>query len=564
MRWCRSFPLRTGAAPSSTARYPCILIRPPPDPQILHPSGVSGAEPVAGDRALAYFDVVVVWLAVVLWIVIVAWSLALMRAASTAEPETGGAGEDRAAHPRRDLSLSGSVSPRALVSAEIALLVGSVAVAGLLSTEAQWRPPELVGLLAVLAVGSDFLTLQAKRFRISGSFLGLVLAMAVLGPAPAVALGLACASVDAIRGRIRGSYLISNLATYAFFPLVGGVVLMWLDESEIAGPASFAAAVVAVFMAANVLNFVLIAGHTVLLRGGSLMTLFRTVYLPVLPWELATASLTGMAVFGFEVYGAGAVGLFALALGVLLLLLKTLLEGQAHGEEVERRTDQLDIRHEGMIGLLLETLALRDPTAARHAAAVAHYAHELARAAGLSEREQAVVHTAGLLHDIGKEALPDHILLGRSELHAAERRLVERHPADGARLLLRVEGLGEVAHAVLAHHERIDGHGYPDALAGEDIPITARILAIAEVYDVLTAPDSYKIPLTAAAAEDELRRVAGSQLDGRLVWLFVTQVLRGTVVDHPGRMADLETELQVQRRMRGMLDQPLVLGPPAS
>ena len=215
-----------------------------------------------------------------------------------------------------------------------------------------------------------------------------------------------------------------------------------------------------------------------------------------------------------------------------------------------------------MVGLLLETLALRDPTAARHAAAVAHYAHELARAAGLSEREQAVVHTAGLLHDIGKEALPDHILLGRSELHAAERRLVERHPADGARLLLRVEGLGEVANAVLAHHERIDGHGYPDGLAGDDIPMTARILAIAEVYDVLTAPDSYKIPLGAAEAEDELRRVAGSQLDGRLVWLFVTQVLRGTVIDHEGRIADLETELQIQRRMRGVLDQPLVLGPP--
>ena len=119
-----------------------------------------------------------------------------------------------------------------------------------------------------------------------------------------------------------------------------------------------------------------------------------------------------------------------------------------------------------MVGLLLETLALRDPSAARHAAAVAHYSRQLARAAGLNEHGQAVAHTAGLLHDIGKEALPDHILLGRSELHTAERRLVERHPADGARLLLRVEGLGEVAHAVLAHHERIDGHGYPDGLVG--------------------------------------------------------------------------------------------------
>jgi putative nucleotidyltransferase with HDIG domain len=514
---------------------------------------------------------VVVWLAVVLWVVIVAWSLALMHAATASETDVlGSAGaepDETALEPkpaRRERRVRGPVPERAIVAVELVMLVGSVVAAALLSDQTQWTPPELVGLLAVLVVGSDFLTLHAKRFRISGSFLGLVLTMAVLGPAPAVTLGLAAACVDAVRGRTRGSYLLSNLATYAFFPLLGGILLQWMRDSGIADRGSFALVVLAVFMAANVLNFVLIAGHAVLLRGGSLRELFRTVYLPVLPWELATASLTGMAVYGFEVYGAGAVGLFALALGVLLLLLKTLLEGQAHGEEVVRRTDQLDVRHEGMVGLLLETLALRDPTAARHAAAVAHYAHELARSAGLPERDRAVVHTAGLLHDIGKQALPDHLLLGRADLHPGERRLIERHPADGARLLLRVEGLGEVATAVLAHHERVDGKGYPDGLAGDDIPMAARILAIAEVYDALTAPDSYRLPVSAAEAEDELRRVAGTQLDGRLVFLFLTQVLRGSGnVDLDGRVADLEAELQRQRQMRGVLDQPLVLLPPS-
>ncbi len=499
----------------------------------------------------------IVWLAVALWIVIVAWSLALMRAAATS-----GRPPEPPPPRRREAPVFDHSRAHAVFIAQSVLLGSSIGAAALVSTADQWQPFDLVGLIAVLVVGSDFLTLQAKRFRISGSFLGLVLAMALLGPAPACAMGLACASVDAIRGRTRGSYLLNNLATYASFPLLGGMLLAWLRDIGVADEGGFAVAVFAVFVGANVLNFVLIAGHTVLLRGGSLAEMFRTVYLPVLPWELATASLTAMAVYGFGIYGAGIVGLFALALGVCQLLLRALLQGHAHGEEVVRRTDQLNVRHEGMVGLLLETMALRDPTAARHAAAVAHYSHELARAAGLSEREQAIAHTAGLLHDIGKEALPDHILLGRSELHAAERRLVERHPADGARLLLRVEGLGEVANAVLAHHERIDGHGYPDGLAGDDIPMTARILSIAEVYDVLTAPDSYRIPLSAAEAEDELRRVAGSQLDGRLVWLFVTQVLRGTVVDHQGRIADLEAELHLQRRMRGVLDQPLLLGPP--
>jgi putative nucleotidyltransferase with HDIG domain len=292
--------------------------------------------------------------------------------------------------------------------------------------------------------------------------------------------------------------------------------------------------------------------------------MFRTVYLPVLPWELATASLTAMAVYGFEVYGQAVIGLFVVSLATCQLLLRAVLRGQVNEEEVERRTDQLDVRHEGMLGLLLETLSLRDPNAAHHAAAVAHYAYELARAAGLSAREQAVVHTAGLLHDIGKEALPDHLLVGRSQLHPQERRLLQRHPVDGARLLLRVEGLGEVATAVLAHHERIDGQGYPDGLAGDDIPIAARILSIAEVYDVLTSESSYRQPLSAAEAEDELRRVAGAQLDGRLVWLFVTQVLPGRLLEHEGKIADIEEELQVQRRVRGALDGPFVLGPPTA
>jgi putative nucleotidyltransferase with HDIG domain len=503
---------------------------------------------------------VVVWLAVALWVVIVAWSLALMRAAGSDDAAAQAAQPPR--HRRTTAGIGGSEGRRrGIVGAQAVLLVAVVAIAAAVSTADQWRPLPMVGLLAVLVLGSDFLVLDAKRFRIGGSFLGIVLAAAVLGPTPAVALGIAATAADAVRSRPRGTYLLNNLVTYATFPLIGGLILTGLHRDVERG--GFALAVFAVFMLVNVLNFVMIAGHTVLLRGGSLTQMFRTVYWPVLPWELATASITAMAVYGFELYGAGIVGIFALALGVCQLLLRALLQGQAHGEEVERRTDQLDVRHEGMLGLLLETLALRDPTAARHAAAVAHYAHELARAAGLPELERAVVHTAGLLHDIGKEALPDNVLLGRAELNSGERRLIERHPADGARLLLRVEGLGAVATAVLAHHERIDGRGYPDGLGGEHIPIAARILAVAEVYDTLTAPDSYRIPMTAEEAEEELRRVSGTQLDGRLVFLFLTQVVGGGAAEPDGRIADLELELQVQRRMRGVLDQPLVLGPQA-
>jgi putative nucleotidyltransferase with HDIG domain len=505
---------------------------------------------------------VIVWLAVVLWLVIVAWSLALMRAAGAGDAPASARGAERDPGPRPEPAAPALREGRRRATAigQAVLLAIAVAVAALVSEREQWSPPALVALLALLTLGSDLIVLDAKRFRIGGSFLGTVLAMAVLGPAPAVALALTATAADALRSRPRGTYLLNNLVTHATFPLLGGLILHALRETGTVEHGGFAVAVFAVFVLANILNFAMIAGHTVWLRGGSLQTLFRTVYLPVLPWELATASITAMAVYGFELYGTGMLGLLALALGVSQLLLRALLEGHAHGEEVVRRTDQLDVRHEGMVGLLLETLALRDPTAARHAAAVAHYAYELARAAGLSERERAIVHTAGLLHDIGKEAFPDFVLRG-GDLHADERGVIERHPADGARLLLRVEGLGEVATAVLAHHERLDGHGYPDALAGDDIPVAARILAVAEVYDVLTAPDSYRLPVSPVQAEEELRRVAGTQLDGRLVFLFLTRVLRRDDDEPDRRVADLEAELLAQRRMRGALDEPLVLDP---
>jgi hypothetical protein len=498
---------------------------------------------------------VIVWIALVVWLALVMWSFSVMRATAGAD----------APAPMRNRSPYGGVPlagrRRGIAVGQALALVAVPAAAGYLSDAGQWHPLPLVGLLTLLVLGSDVLVFDAKRFRIGGSFTGLVLAMALLGPAPAAFLGLASALVDGLRRHVRGTYLLNNLLTYTTFPLLGGIALHALDSSQ-PDRDLYAVAVFGVFIVANALNFLMIAGHTRILRGGSLAEMLRTVFLPVLPWEIASAVMTAMAVYGFEVYGAGIIGLFALTLGVYQLLLRALLEGQANSEEMERRTDQLDVRHEGMLGLLLETLALRDPSAARHAAAVAHYAHALAHAAGLSEREQAIVHTAGLVHDLGKEALPDHLLIGRCDLHPAERRLISRHPIDGARLLLRVEGMGEVAAAVLAHHERIDGRGYPDGLAGDGIPMTARILAVAEVYDAMTAPDSYRIQMTAAEAEDELRHVAGAQLDGRLVWLFATQVLRGRESDRLGLSADLETELQVQRRVRGALDGPFVLGPP--
>lgn len=203
---------------------------------------------------------------------------------------------------------------------------------------------------------------------------------------------------------------------------------------------------------------------------------------------------------------------------------------------------------------MLRTLALEDPSAGRHAAAVARSALALARGAGLPEREQEIAHTAGLLHDIGKKTSLSGIPVAERALRRNDHRLIRRHPVDGARLVRQVPGLGLVADAVLSHHERLDGNGYPYGLRGQAIPSAARVVAVAEVYDVLTARDSYKQPLTAELALAELRGAAGTQLDPHLVEIFATSVAERLAARHPLGEADLETELRRQRLPDELLD----------
>ena len=161
----------------------------------------------------------------------------------------------------------------------------------------------------------------------------------------------------------------------------------------------------------------------------------------------------------------------------------------------------------------MQTLSMRDAMTARHSAAVARYAREVARLLGMDEREQDLIHTAALLHDIGKFIFPDSILFADRKLTDEEWEIVKLHPEQGAKLVRRIEGYGPVADIIIGHHERVDGKGYPHGIAGDEIPLGSRIISVADTYDVMTSRDSYRRPVSSEAAIVELRRVAGSQLD---------------------------------------------------
>jgi HD-GYP domain-containing protein (c-di-GMP phosphodiesterase class II) len=146
--------------------------------------------------------------------------------------------------------------------------------------------------------------------------------------------------------------------------------------------------------------------------------------------------------------------------------------------------------------------------------------------------------------------LPDSILKsGRRRLSDAEWQEIKKHPGEGARIVSQIDGYQPIGEIILAHHERIDGNGYPRGLAGDEIPALARIISVADTYDVMTARDTYREPVSSYEAILEMRRVSGAQLDGRFVEIFV-QILEGKDLAYRhGEDADFEAELALDKRI---------------
>jgi HD-GYP domain-containing protein (c-di-GMP phosphodiesterase class II) len=173
---------------------------------------------------------------------------------------------------------------------------------------------------------------------------------------------------------------------------------------------------------------------------------------------------------------------------------------------------------------LANALEARDPYTRGHSERVAVWARRLALAGGLPPGLVATIGQAGLLHDLGKIGVPELVLRKTGPLTEAEWEIMRQHPVTGARILAPLEFFGEGAVIVRHHHERQDGSGYPDRLCGGAIPIGARIVAIADVYDALRSDRPYRGGLGHAEAVSRLRQESGRTLDPALTALFIDLV----------------------------------------
>jgi len=194
-------------------------------------------------------------------------------------------------------------------------------------------------------------------------------------------------------------------------------------------------------------------------------------------------------------------------------LRETFKADREHAQELQRS-------YVATVRALANAVEARDAYTGKHAERVAAYGLMIAAAGELELTHDPQLEFGFLLHDIGKVAIPDAILYKRDRLSKEEFQLMARHPVIGSTILDGVEFLVEAKEVVRSHHERWDGSGYPDGLAGEQIPLAARVFAVADTLDALTTVRPYRAAQSLAVAREVIREVAGTQFDPRIVAAF--------------------------------------------
>jgi HD-GYP domain-containing protein (c-di-GMP phosphodiesterase class II) len=199
-------------------------------------------------------------------------------------------------------------------------------------------------------------------------------------------------------------------------------------------------------------------------------------------------------------------------------------------ERAQRDRDQVAALREqsselrlAAVMLLAETLDLRDPSTGRHSRTVGDLARRTALELGLAPEQVQRIYAAGVLHDLGKLGIADAVLYKPGPLDDQEWREMRRHPEIGERILQHA-GLSDIAAWVRSHHERVDGVGYPDGLPGPQIPLEAKILAVADAYEAMIADRPYRRGIPALDARAELVRCSGTQFDPAVVDAFLSAV----------------------------------------
>ncbi len=422
------------------------------------------------------------------------------------------------------------------LSRSLAFLVVAVSVGGITAGALGFvfgGTGDILGLLAVIALvaGGQALALELDGGSISVSAVGALAGAAIAGPKAALPLAVAIAAVEWSSRRTPAYQLLFNIGALSFASLAAAAVFSLGGSDGFEMLVTAAAGLVAggVYF---VVNTGLLSGAMALEGHDSWRRVWNERFSWLLPHYVAFGAVGGAIALSYQ-----AIGLYGLAVFVLPLLLmrKTMAAYLGHTEKstkklreaaetirsqnvsLEQANRLLKERSTAAMESLSATVDARDAYTAGHSRRVQQLALAIGRELALSQAELDLLGHAALFHDIGKLAIPDSVLLKPSALSSDEWALMQRHAEEGARIIDRLGFLDDAVPAIRHHHERWDGAGYPDGLSGEEIPLGARIIHVADALDSMLTNRIYRAARPAAEALEELREGGGSQFCPRCV-----------------------------------------------
>jgi diguanylate cyclase (GGDEF)-like protein/putative nucleotidyltransferase with HDIG domain len=408
-------------------------------------------------------------------------------------------------------------------------LVATYAAGALALGAAWWLSPRPAPLLPLLiwilaAVASAPFRVQLPVFgNVSIAFTFVFAALIHLGtPAATLAAGLAGLAASLLRRstcRPPLHRIVFNAAELILSTAAAGAALRLAG----AGPGALdpAAAWLPILLATGaffMVNTCLVSGVISLTDGLPVISTWTRSFLWTGPAYLAGAFLASALIVGMQRFGIAALLLSLPLLYVLYFSLRIYRDRLR--EEGDRGKEMADL-YLKVIEALALAIDAKDRTTQRHVRRVQTFAVELGRTLGLPQPELEALKAGALLHDIGKLAVPEHILCKPGRLSGEELDKMKIHPRIGAEILEAVQFPFPLTSVVRSHHEKWDGTGYPDRLKGEEIPLAARILSVVDCYDALTSDRPYRRPLTKEEALKYIQSEAGTSYDPRVVEALV-------------------------------------------
>jgi putative nucleotidyltransferase with HDIG domain len=415
-------------------------------------------------------------------------------------------------------------------------LVGLVGTAAGVAALVFGTSHDITGMIAIVALvgAGQALALELDLGSISVAAVGALAGAALFGPRAALALAITTAAVEWSARRQSLHHVLFNVGALSLASLaaVGAFSLHSLDIHGDMGRILTVVAGICAGLAYFAVNMGLVSLATAVEGHERWWRAFQERFAWLVPHYLVYGFIAGVIYLGYQSAHLWAFAVFAVPLFLMRKTQEAYLRHtqksaqklrqaaetiQTQNVSLEQANRLLKERSTAAMESLSATVDARDAYTAGHSRRVQQLALAIGRELGLSQAELDLLGHAALFHDIGKLAIPDAILLKPSGLNEGEWSLMQKHAEEGARIIDRLGFLNDAVPAIRHHHERYDGTGYPDRLKGEEIPLGARIIHVADALDSMLTTRIYRAARPAAEALQELRRAAGTQFCPRCV-----------------------------------------------